>query len=64
MEQYVANKADHELQKYNERLLRAAVEGLRLTTRRPRRLGTEDIFDGLAGNPIRFMAIVRMPWFN
>lgn len=65
MEQYVANKADHELQKYNKRLSRAAAaEGLGLTAPCPRRLGTGDVFDGLAGNPMRFLAIVRMPWFN
>lgn len=61
MEEYVVKQADDEIQKYKQRLSRAAAEGPRPTTRCRRQLGTEDVFDGLAGNPIRFIAIVRMP---
>ena len=57
MQQYVSDVAAQKLEEYNERVLRSRAG----STRRPR---TEDIYDGLSWNPLRFVAIVRTPWFN
>lgn len=62
MDQYVSNISSQKLQKFNKATARATIEGS--TTRRPRRPQTEDVFDGRSGNPIRYMAIVRMPWLD
>lgn len=64
MEQHVSNLNAQKLQEFNKRTSQATADGSGLTTRRVRRPQTVDLFDGRIGNPIRFMAIVRMPWFN
>jgi len=61
MERYVSDLAAQKLQKFNEKLLKAEVEGRRITARRP---SSEDPFDGQPGNPLRFMAIVQAPTIN
>ena len=55
MRQYVSDIAAQKLRESVEGLLRGS------TPRRPR---TEDIFDGLSGDGLRFVAIIRTPWFN
>jgi len=64
MEQYVSNISAQKLQEFNRRTSQATAEGSRPTARRLRPPRTEDLFDGRSGNPMRFMAIVRMPWLN
>lgn len=64
MEQYVSNTSAQKLQAFDRRTSQATAEGSGTTTRRLRRPRTEDLFDGRSGNPMRFMAIVRMPWLN
>jgi hypothetical protein len=61
MQQYVSDIAAQKLREYDERVLRSKAEGCRSTPRRPR---TEDIFHSLPGNPLRFVAVIRTPWFN
>ena len=54
MERYVAETKDRQLKSYEARALKA--NGSRI--RRPRMTHP---FDGQSGNPLRFMAIVRLP---
>jgi hypothetical protein len=55
MEQFVSQMAVKKLEEFGRR----AKTGAR--SRRPR---TEDPFDRKAGNPLRFMAVVRLPWLD
>lgn len=64
MEQYVSNTSTQELEEFDRRASQAMAEGTGTTTRRLRRPRTRDLFDDRSGNPMRFMAIVRMPWLN
>ncbi|KAF2276421.1 uncharacterized protein EI97DRAFT_39340 [Westerdykella ornata] len=66
MEQYVSDTSAAKLEEFNKRIQddisqKAAVGSKTPRRRRPQ---TEDPFDGLSGNPLRFMAIVRVPWLN
>ena len=64
MEEYVANQADYKLRKYNERLSLTTTENPGSTARYERQTRIKDGFDRRAGNPIRFVSIVRTPWLN
>ncbi|KAL6247287.1 hypothetical protein RBB50_005633 [Rhinocladiella similis] len=64
MEQYVSQKLDQELQDSSKRASQATDEESELTTPRLHRSLTRYYFDEKFGNPLRFMAIVRMPWLN
>ena len=64
VEQHVSDVAARKLQQYNKRAARATADGTGATSYRPRRARDKDLFDGQSGNPLRFMAIVRMPWLN
>ncbi|KAF1916784.1 hypothetical protein BDU57DRAFT_587687 [Ampelomyces quisqualis] len=64
MEQYVLDRSAQKLQDFDRRTSQAMAEGSGTITRRLRRPRTEDPFDSRSGNPMRFMAVVRMPWLN
>ncbi|KAL9129168.1 MAG: hypothetical protein Q9217_002308 [Psora testacea] len=64
MKQYVSDIAAQKLREYHERESLAKSKGHVSTLRRLRRPQTEDSFDGGLRNPMRFMAIVRMPWLH
>ena len=64
MERHVMDGTAQKLQKYNDRVHKAVLEGSGSSKRSVRRPRTEDLFDGRTGNPLRFMAIVQAPWLN
>jgi hypothetical protein len=60
LERYVANDNQQRLLRYESRKSLSTLPG----SRAPRRPQIEDGHDGLSGNPLRFVAIVRVPWFD
>ncbi len=63
MDQYVSDVLAQDQQKYNKRISRASVERSGTRIRQPRQPRVKDPLDG-EDNPLRFMAVVRMPWMN
>lgn len=64
MERHVSEITAGKLREFKKRGSQAAAGGSGTTLRRLRQPRTEDLFDGRSGNPMRFMAIIRMPWLN
>ncbi|KAI1399366.1 hypothetical protein F4819DRAFT_420819 [Hypoxylon fuscum] len=60
MQQYVEHKKAQDDQAYAEKVAAARLRG---SIRQPHRSVTE-AFDAHAFNPLRFVVIVRVPWFN
>jgi hypothetical protein len=62
MNKYVADMEAQKLQAYNARV--AAVQQSGSSRGRMRQPRTLDPFDAQSGNPLRFVAIVRVPWLR
>jgi hypothetical protein len=63
MEQYVSDVLAQNQQKYNKRISRPNAERSGIGMRQPPQPRIEDPLDG-EENPLRFMAVVRMPCMN
>ncbi|KID86156.1 F-box domain-containing protein [Metarhizium guizhouense ARSEF 977] len=61
MDEFVAGVAAKKLQAYGRRVIQAQQSG---SSRRTRMPPLVDPFDASSGNPLRFVAIVRVPWLN
>jgi hypothetical protein len=59
MERHVSNALGQEFQKLDKK---TSAEGYRPSFHRFRQHMTEGIYDGRSENPVRYMAIVRIPW--
>ncbi|PVI01100.1 hypothetical protein DM02DRAFT_591635 [Periconia macrospinosa] len=61
MEKHVSNVSAQKLEEFNKRVTEEKARGSHALLRRPK---TSDAFDRKSENPLRFMAIVRIPWLN